>query len=699
MPVYASFYGLREAPFSITPDPRFLFMSDCHQEAFAHLMYSIREANGFVVLTGEVGAGKTTLCRAMLAQLPEDVDVALILHSKMDARELVSAICDDLGIEYDKNEPGVKPVISALNSHLLRSNAEGRRTIVLIDEAQNLSVDVLEEVRLLTNLETDSRKLLQIALVGQPELADVLERQDLRQLAQRITARYHLEILDKDDVAQYVGHRLHVAGRDAPLFTAAAVRALYRRTGGVPRLINTVSDRALMGGYAESAALIERRHIERAADEVLGVRRAARAGRPRVWVWVLLLSAVALGGLGAVTRMPGPWLMPWQQAPVLSAEVGAQNQGVDENDPAGEAREVVKEVGSVSTDTGAAAGNSLVIHEVPTSRDDDSVGAAPGPSDPDLETVAANAFHDGPPPEPVAGIETPQPIELPFDVARPDDTLTDPPVSGAETVADTSASEGSATPAVLGHSADVAFMGMGAEDVGAAAASPLAQDEAVRLPPASEYGVDRRDTSSLRVGEAVSGSYEWALRHLFKLWERQFDQLVGMDPCGRARWAGLACVEGVRGRLNRLVQSAHPYIARLSDAEAGDGFVVVLGVNDLEYLVAVPAGVETVERGAFDALWTGDAMQLWSPPGDLRGSGRILRRGDTGRRVSWLQEQLGRVLGVGDLTSGSFDEETEQAVRRFQELRGIKVDGIAGVRTFIQIQQASGQRPGPRLMN
>ncbi|MGB0713179.1 MAG: ExeA family protein, partial [Gammaproteobacteria bacterium] len=294
MPVYASFYGLREAPFSITPDPRFLFMSECHQEAFAHLMYSIREANGFVVLTGEVGAGKTTLCRAMLAQLPDDVDVALILHSKMNARELVSAICDDLGIAYDKDEDGVKPVISALNTHLLRSNAGDRRTVVLIDEAQNLSVDVLEEVRLLTNLETDSRKLLQIALVGQPELADVLERQDLRQLAQRITARYHLEILDRGDVAQYVGHRLHVAGRDAPLFTKAALRALYRRTGGVPRLINTVSDRALMGGYAEGSALIERRHIEGAADEVLGLRRSRRRGGFRALAGLLATAVLAL---------------------------------------------------------------------------------------------------------------------------------------------------------------------------------------------------------------------------------------------------------------------------------------------------------------------------------------------------------------------------------------------------------------------
>ncbi|MGB0713792.1 MAG: peptidoglycan-binding protein [Gammaproteobacteria bacterium] len=203
----------------------------------------------------------------------------------------------------------------------------------------------------------------------------------------------------------------------------------------------------------------------------------------------------------------------------------------------------------------------------------------------------------------------------------------------------------------------------------------------------------------MRVGAAATGSYEWALRHLFKLWDQDFDSLSGMDPCARARWAGLSCIDGVRGQPTRLVRSAHPYIARLSAAELGDGFVVVLGVNPREYLVAVPNGVETVSRDAFDELWTGDAMQFWRPPGDIRHSDRVLRLGDKGRRVRWLQSRLGRILAIDDLASGVFDERTEKALRQFQEMREIKVDGIAGVRTFIQIQQALGERSGPRLLN
>src|SRR5690349_17490107 len=236
-------------PFSITPDPAYLYMSPRHQEALGHLLYGTGQYGGFVQLTGEVGTGKTTVVRALLAQKLDHVDVAVILNPRQNEQEFVASICDELHVTYPK-EATLKALVDALNAHLLAAHADGRRTVVLIDEAQNLQPEVLEQVRLLTNLETDKEKLLRIMLVGQPELAGLLGRPDLRQLAQRITARYHLTPLEPHEAAEYIGHRLRVAGGSGELFSAAAIAAVHAQARGVPRLINLLCDRALLRAYA-----------------------------------------------------------------------------------------------------------------------------------------------------------------------------------------------------------------------------------------------------------------------------------------------------------------------------------------------------------------------------------------------------------------------------------------------------------------
>jgi len=271
--MYTSFFGLSEKPFAITPDPRYLYLSERHAEALAHLLYGINESGGFIQLTGEVGTGKTTVVRTLLSRVPHHADVAVILNPRVTPGEFLLTICEELGLnigEADRNS--VKQMVDALNRRLLEAHAEGRRIIVLVDEAQNLGIDVLEQVRLLTNLETPTQKLLQIILIGQPELRELLDRTDLRQLAQRITGRYHLKPLSREETKGYVRHRLRVAGATEEIFTPAALSEVHRLSMGIPRVINVACDRALLGAYTQETRKITAALVRRAAGEVYGRR-------------------------------------------------------------------------------------------------------------------------------------------------------------------------------------------------------------------------------------------------------------------------------------------------------------------------------------------------------------------------------------------------------------------------------------------
>jgi general secretion pathway protein A len=293
--MYTSFFGLSEKPFAITPDPRYLYLSERHAEALAHLLYGINEAGGFIQLTGEVGTGKTTVVRTLLSRVPHHADVAVILNPRVSAVEFLQTICEELGLEIpEADRDSVKQMIDALNRKLLGAHAEGRRIIVLVDEAQNLSIDVLEQVRLLTNLETPTQKLLQIILIGQPELRELLDRTDLRQLAQRITGRYHLNPLSRDETKGYVRHRLRVAGAQDEIFTSRALDEVHRLSGGIPRIINVACDRALLGAYTQETRKINAALVRRAAGEVYG-----RSFVPRWIGWLAgCLGAALLAACG-----------------------------------------------------------------------------------------------------------------------------------------------------------------------------------------------------------------------------------------------------------------------------------------------------------------------------------------------------------------------------------------------------------------
>ncbi len=294
--MYNKYFGLKNTPFSIAPDPRFLYMSEQHREALAHLMYGLNSEGGFVLLTGEVGTGKTTVCRCLLDQIPVISTIAFIFNPKLTVEELLATICDEFEIKYPEDTSSIKVFVDLINDYLLKSHAEGRKAVLIIDEAQNLTADVLEQLRLLTNLETNQCKLLQIVLLGQPELKTKLEQPELRQLSQRIIARYHLDSLSKKDVGAYVTHRLSVAGLQKQLFPDSTITKLYQLSGGIPRIINVLCDRALLGTFTQGKNRVSRSTLSKAAREVFG-RSYDNSGYWKAAAWALFLTVSIVAGV------------------------------------------------------------------------------------------------------------------------------------------------------------------------------------------------------------------------------------------------------------------------------------------------------------------------------------------------------------------------------------------------------------------
>lgn len=303
--MYHQHFGLNEAPFSIAVNPRYLFMSQRHRDALAHLLYGVSGGGGFILLTGEVGTGKTTVNRCLLEQLPDTTDLAIILNPALSAVELLATACDELKIEYPQGTESLKALTDALHRYLLDNHERGRKTVLMIDEAQHLDFDVLEQIRLLTNLETNDEKLLQIILIGQPELTEKLSRPELRQLNQRITARYNLQPLNLQETTAYVRHRLEVAGLrgGVSLFESAAIKQIHSLTRGIPRLINVLCDRALLGAYGQQRSRVNKKLIAEAAAEVFGEKAAVPSGQSNVGKRALFLIVIAMA-----SAIAGYWI-------------------------------------------------------------------------------------------------------------------------------------------------------------------------------------------------------------------------------------------------------------------------------------------------------------------------------------------------------------------------------------------------------
>ncbi|KRB27121.1 AAA family ATPase [Acidovorax sp. Root70] len=399
--MYAPFFGLQHPPFSIAPDPRYLFMSERHREALAHLLYGLDAGGGFVLLTGEVGAGKTTVCRCFLEQIPPHCNVAYIFNPKLTVGELLRSICDEFGVPHQPSVAGVETVkdyIDPLNASLLAAHGAGRNTVLIIDEAQNLSADVLEQLRLLTNLETSERKLLQIILIGQPELRTMVASPALEQLAQRVIARFHLDALSAQETQQYIAHRLAVAGLQGPQpFSRSALRRVHALSRGIPRRINLLCDRALLGAYAAGVREVSARIVQRAAAEVFDAPASAAAARSARGQWPRWAVA-SLGVAAGAALVAGGWALgtwpQWSRQGVVSsaAPAGAMASKTSASAPSSTAPpSSVASTAAVTTPTAPTAGASAPRGAAPVAMSDlqQFVAALPASDNAAWQTLAS----------------------------------------------------------------------------------------------------------------------------------------------------------------------------------------------------------------------------------------------------------------------------------------------------------------------
>ena len=638
--MYPKYFGLKEPSFSIAPDPHYLFLSEQHREALAHLLYGAGENGGFVLLTGEVGTGKTTVCRAFLEQLPEGVDVALILNPAMTANELLLNICDEFRIPVPAGERSVKLLVDRLNSYLLAAHANGRRPVLLIDEAQNLRPKVMEQIRLLTNLETTKHKLLQIFMVGQPELRRMLEREGLRQVNQRVTARFHLRPLNLAETTDYIRHRVAVAGVDRPLFTSSAIRRIHQVSGGVPRLVNILCDRALLGACVTRANQVTPGIVTKAAREVVGERLSPPV-RPAVRPAFAAAAAVMLA-------LSAGWM-------VLTAVQDDPHRVLADT--------LVRLLGP--TDDPPLPAPSSVAPPGPVVAAPD-----PGPSGDALPSEGGPEASGAAGPEPEA--ETPVVIAAVIAAAGSESGET-PPME-PESVED---------PVVAGEAALP-------EDPSAIDPSPPAELPRVSL---ASFAPDAADATL----ERLAMSEEQAMQVLIRRWGIDVQDLGGGDPCIRVASLGLRC-EREQGRLSHVRYFDRPVLLRVRDQGGAPRFAA-LGALDasLATLDLADGGSELVPVEGIESVWTGDYIVVWQPPPT---GAPLIGPGAAVDSVRWLRRQLAALPGSGltDTQTGRFDAALESALRQFQASQGLVADGIAGPRTLIALSNSIASVGVPHLL-
>lgn len=660
--MYHEFFGIEENPFSITPDPRYLYMSKGHQEALAHLLYGVSESGGFVLLTGEVGTGKTSVCRCLLEQLPDAADVALVLNPRLSETELLANICDELGVGYPAGTRSLKVLVDLLNRHLLDLHAKGRHGVVIIDEAQNLSPDVLEQVRLLTNLETAKRKLLQIILIGQPELHDLVNRREMRQLAQRITARYHLKPLSRSETVAYIQHRLAVGGLAPTLFSRGAIASIYRRSHGIPRVINSLSDRCLLGAYAQNRKSVTRGLVRQAAVEVFGKRHRTHYRTAAAMSW---FAAMVLVGMAVFFASPTDREM-W-----LTTINGA-------GEPAADA----SHLGPGESGTG------------------DSEGAEAAPADQVLGVIVEPGRDRPAPSSDLAeGDAAADAVDAVDEAVKKPETLQFPQYRGSsKQAAMTQQIAFDPYEALRRRGEQELWAHNAVEPVPAIAAVPGSKAEILEAPvreaalatPAGSLTVE----ALLSQGEAGAGR-DAATAALLDLWGLDRDYKDIDDLCARAGDAGLKCLRG-KASWDDMLAFDRPVLITLEDSLGWGGPVVVSALNGDRVTLLVGERRIEADAAKVKSLWSGDYLLLWRPPAVFR---RTLGWGSEGEDVVWLRQFLaeisGRAMPEGRLAV--FDGELRKAVVAFQESRGLKPDGMVGTHTLIHLNSAADLPEVPRL--
>ncbi|MEN8176999.1 MAG: AAA family ATPase [Pseudomonadota bacterium] len=633
--MYHEYFGLSEDPFSITPDPKYTFLSDRHREALAHLVYGVTEGGGFVQLTGEVGTGKTTLCRNLLMLLPDELNIALIFNPRQTPLELVASLCDELHVSYPPECSSIKVLVDHLNAYLLENHSAGRRTVAIIDEAQNLSYDALEQVRLLTNLETATQKLLQIILVGQPELHSLLEQPELRQLAQRITARYHLTPLDPEETQAYVHHRLEVAGYQRRLFTNGAMRQMYRLTGGVPRLINVLCGRTMLAAYGKHREVINQRLLRQVAKELEG-----RIKRPRKvsWAWGLAgLFGIALGLSAWRTLDPDSLPGPLRQLPDLSAltSTAAPVREDDISPPPN-----LRSAAALSTPAAPESPSTPInsASEVPSTLPSPAPAAAEAaspPQDPEPKVIAPVLASVTPAPAPIEVASATQPLAVTAEPAAPESVA---PESVAQVI-----------------------------------------DSALSL-----------------VG--LLDDIANAFTTLFSYWQSDYPLYAEGSACEKATRAGLQCLYG-RGHWDNLRFYNRPAVIELLLDGGRRYHVVVAALDAGQVTLDLGKRLVKVPQVELDPLWSGSYIVLWRPPPLSSEYLQQGSQGVDVHWLSEMLARIdGQSAGRSeDPAQVQFDWQLTKRVMAFQRAVGLKEDGIVGKRTLIKLKAAVNDPVIPAL--
>ena len=600
--MYLRYYGLTHYPFAVTPDPGFLYLSASHRDALGHLLYGAGEHGGFVALIGEVGTGKTTLIRALVDNDMPDLDIALCWNPHLGVNEFVATICDELGVSYHPAiDTSLKSLVDRLNQHLLKVHAANRRTVLIVDEAQNLSRDVLEQLRLLTNLETHTDKLLRIILVGQPELAELLARRDLRQLAQRITARFRLRPLRRRETRAYVQHRMDRAGGPQYLFTPTATRVLGRMTGGVPRLINMVCERALMGGYAHSRSRIGAWMIYRAARETL----PRRARSP--WLRVVLPT----GALAVIAVVVGLALLP--NIPLTRAAEWIQARSA------------------------AIAGDPANEH---TAADKTGTADAADPASAEAKTDAT--------------------------AAKTATTQNPKKASAAAPTTNTS---------------------LRTDPVRLAAAADSASDADTSAAGAGDPSGAGKASTEIPDGDAD-------INQVLRLWGVFGAQVH--SRCSELHVGDLRCLTD-RGSFSMLARFNRPALLTL---QRGDKRQTVLlsSIDGNQVTLMGSNGTHQVPRTRLLKVWNGEFQVVWRSDSGVG----LIQPGSVGDAVVWLRRRLAKVDGKHPAArpgpaSSIYDDALQARLKQFQQVHGLKADGMAGPRTQMMLNGAVLSPGSPAL--
>ena len=548
--MFGKFFDIDESAFSIAPNPKYLYLSKQHEEALAHLVYGVTRKSGFVCLTGDIGAGKTTICRCMLEQLPENTEIAFVVNPKVSPLELLSTICDELNLNVSPQQIGINEYVKKIHAYLIKAHAQGQNTVLVIDEAQNLSVDALEHVRALTNLETNDQKLLQIILIGQPELKKLLAKPELEQVNQRITARFHIGPLSLNETNYYINHRLLVAGAKKKIFSAENIKQIFKYTKGVPRRINILCDRVLLGAYTIRNNKITSKVIRQSAEEVFDTAPLYKDVTPKA----LAASVFALLISGAL--------------------VFSLLNNSDDIQPVGNKLSALPEKNSTIKDSSLAVKN--VTEDLAEAELNKELGAK--------STVAMS----------VTPVVEKQVIEKKTSyVAKVKNQLVaaddiEPIKSQMANIKLNSASK-------LQPKTQVKIRSEPRQEISAKKA--LANSK-----PADES----KDKQGLQFT-----SYGKAYQQLFALWGISYSS-SDATPCEHAAYNLLECYQ-TRGGIKKVIRLNRPVLLKSKNAESGHNYIVVVSIEGNHAVINEKGDYQSVAISEIEENWSGEFELLWRP--------------------------------------------------------------------------------------